>query len=88
MAKKYYYRDWRSRFCWDNLIKFLLKKTKYKIISLDNYTSGYKKNHVKDKVKYIKADTKDINKVISNSNKIKAVSFWRICRIHRAFADE
>ena len=70
-----------------NLIKFLLKKTKYKIISLDNYTSGYKKNHVKDKrVKYIKADTKDINKVISNSNKIKAVfHFGEFARIYQSF---
>ena len=70
-----------------NLIKFLLKKTKYKIISLDNYTSGYKKNHVKGKrVKYIKADTKDINKVISNSNKIKAVfHFGEFARIYQSF---
>ena len=70
-----------------NLIKFLLKKTKYKIISLDNYTSGYKKNHVKDKrVKYIKADTKDINKVISNSKKIKTVfHFGEFARIYQSF---
>ena len=29
-----------------NLIKLLLKKTKYKIISLDNYSTGLKNNHV------------------------------------------
>ena len=37
-----------------NLIKFLLKKTNYKIISIDNYSSGSKKNHFKNsRVKYI-----------------------------------
>ena len=35
------------------LIEFLLKKTKNKIISIDNYSSGSKKNHVINKrVKY------------------------------------
>ena len=29
-----------------NLIKLLLNKTKYKIISLDNYSSSSKKNHI------------------------------------------
>ena len=48
-----------------NLIKLLLNKTKYKIISLDNYTSGSKKNHIKNKrIKYIFAHTKDINKTL------------------------
>ena len=32
-----------------NLIKFFLKKTNYKIISIDNYSSGSKKNHIKNK---------------------------------------
>ena len=31
-----------------NLINLLLKKRKYKIISIDNYSSGLKKNHIKD----------------------------------------
>ena len=30
-------------FVGSNLIDFFLKKTKYKILSLDNYSSGYKK---------------------------------------------
>ena len=52
-------------FVGSNLIEFLLKKTKYKIISLDNYSSGSKKNHLKNiRVKYIKCHTKDINKVL------------------------
>ena len=45
-----------------NLIKLLLKKTNLKIISLDNYSSGSKKNHIKNKrVKYIKGETKNIS---------------------------
>ena len=44
-----------------NLINFLLKKTKFSIISLDNYSSGTKKNHIKsNRVKYINGHTKDI----------------------------
>ena len=35
-------------FVGSNLIKSLLKKTNKKIISLDNYSSGKKKNHIKD----------------------------------------
>ena len=34
-------------FVGSNLIDLLLKKTNYKIISLDNYSSGNKKNHIK-----------------------------------------
>ena len=52
-------------FVGSNLIQYLLEKTKYKILSIDNYSSGSRKNHIIDKrVKYIKADTKDIGKVI------------------------
>ena len=49
-----------------NLISFLLKNSKYKIISIDNYSSGSKKNHIKDKrIKYIKGSTKDISKIFN-----------------------
>ena len=34
-----------------NLIKLLLKKTKYKIVSLDDYSSGARLNHIKLKIK-------------------------------------
>ena len=44
-------------FVGSNLIKLLLKKTNKKIISIDNYSSGSKKNHIKNnRVKYIKSD--------------------------------
>ena len=36
-------------FVGSNLIEYLLKKTKLRIISLDNYSSGSKKNHIKNK---------------------------------------
>ena len=50
-------------FVGSNLIEYLLKKTKYNIISLDNYSSGSKKNHINNKrVKYIKKHTSEINK--------------------------
>ena len=52
-------------FVGSNLINLLLKKTKFRIISLDNYSSGFKKNHIKHKrIKYIKGNTKDINQLI------------------------
>ena len=54
-------------FVGSNLIDFFLKKTKYKIVSLDNYSSGYKKNHFRNsRIKYIKGDTKNIDKFIKN----------------------
>ena len=53
-----------------NLIKLFLKKTKYKIISIDDYSSGSKKNHIKNsRVKYIKGKTKNISKLIKNQKK-------------------
>ena len=46
-----------------NLIEMFLKKTKLEIISIDNYSSGNKKNQIKNKrVKYISTHTKNISK--------------------------
>ena len=57
-------------FVGSNLIELLLSRTKFKIISLDNYSSGTKKNHIKNKrVNYIKGNTKDIFKKLSNYQK-------------------
>ncbi len=74
-------------FVGSNLIEFLLDKTKYNIISIDNYSSGYKKNHLKNsKVKYFNANTKDINKVIKYPKKIKTVfHFGEFARIYQSF---
>ena len=75
-------------FVGSNLIEFLIKRTKFKILSLDNYSSGSKKNHIKNsKVKYIKGNTKLINKVLKNyKNKIHTVfHFGEFARIYQSF---
>ena len=74
-------------FVGSNLIKLLIKKTNFKILSLDNYSSGSKKNHIKhSRVKYITADTKDIIKVIKHPKKIKAIfHFGEFARIYQSF---
>jgi len=71
-----------------NLIKSLLKKTNKKIISLDNYTSGSKKNHIKDnRVKYLKAETIDISKHLKFLKKqIHSIfHFGEFARIYQSF---
>ena len=70
-----------------NLIKFLLKKTNYNIISLDDYSSGYKINHIKNsKVKYLKGKTSNINSLIKNPSKIKTIfHFGEFARIYQSF---
>ena len=75
-------------FVGSNLIKSLLKKTNKKIISLDNYSSGNKKNHFKDsRVKYIKADTVDIAKFLEKEKKkIDSIfHFGEFARIYKSF---
>jgi len=70
-----------------NLINLLLKKTKYKIISIDNYSSGFKKNHIKNKrVKYIKGDTKNIFLILKKPNLINSIfHFGEFARIYQSF---
>jgi len=70
-----------------NLIKFLLKKTKYEIISIDDYSSGSKSNHIKSlRIKYIKGKTSQITKLIKNPNNIKSVfHFGEFARIYQSF---
>ena len=70
-----------------NLINFLIKRTKYKIISLDNYSSGTKKNHIKDKrIKYLKGETVNIAKIIKDPKKIKTIfHFGEFARIYQSF---
>jgi UDP-glucose 4-epimerase len=70
-----------------NLIKLFLEKTNYNIISLDDYSSGYKINHVKNsKVKYIKGKTSNINTLIKNPSRIKTIfHFGEFARIYQSF---
>ncbi len=74
-------------FVGSNLIKLLLKKTNLKIISIDNYSSGSKKNHIKNKrIKYVKSDTKNISNILTNPKKISAVfHFGEFARIYQSF---
>ena len=75
-------------FVGSNLIKSLLKKTNKKIISLDNYSTGNEKNHLKDKrVKYLKADTVDISKHLKKIKKnIHSIfHFGEFARIYQSF---
>ena len=70
-----------------NLINLLLKKTKHKIISIDNYSSGTRKNHIRNKrIKYFKGDTQDISKIIRNPKDIISVfHFGEFARIYQSF---
>ena len=70
-----------------NLIKFFLKKTKYRIISLDDYSSGSKLNHIRNlRVKYIKGKTANISNIIKNPKQIQSVfHFGEFARIYQSF---
>ena len=75
-------------FVGSNLISYLLKKTKFKIISIDNYSSGNKKNHFKNKrIKYIKDNTKNISKILDRYKKnIHSIfHFGEFARIYQSF---
>ena len=71
-----------------NLIQYFLERTNFRIISLDDYSSGTKKNHIKNKrIKYIFGHTKDINKILKNyKKKINSVfHFGEFSRIYQSF---
>ena len=75
-------------FVGSNLIKHLLIKTKKKILSIDNYSSGFKRNQIKDlRVKYLKGNTQDVNKILSQyKNKIHSLfHFGEFARIFQSF---
>ena len=62
-------------FIGSNLIKLLINKTHYEIISIDNYSAGTKKNHIKNKrVTYLKGENKNIISILkTKKNKIKTL---------------
>ena len=70
-----------------NLIKFFLNKTKYKIISIDNYSSGKRSNHIKSsRIKYIVGNTVNISKLIKKPKEIKSIfHFGEFARIYQSF---
>ena len=75
-------------FVGSNLIELILLRSKFNIISLDNYSTGLKKNHIKNKrVKYIKGNTKLISKILKKyKKKINTVfHFGEFARIYQSF---
>jgi len=75
-------------FVGSNLIEYLLKKTNYKIISLDNYSTGSKKNHIKSKkINYLRGKTQNISRILSKYNKkiIAIFHFGEFSRIFQSF---
>ena len=75
-------------FVGSNLIEFFILKTNFNIISLDNYSSGLKKNHINNKrIKYINGDTKDIFRILKiYKNKIHSIfHFGEFARIYQSF---
>ena len=78
-----------SGFVGSNLIRYLINKSAYHIISLDDYSSGNKKNHIKNsRVRYIKGNTKDIDNIFKKSvNKINSIfHFGEFSRIYQSFS--
>ena len=85
---KYFIVTGGAGFIGSNLIELLLKKTKENILSLDDYSTGNKKNHLKNKrVKYIKGNTKYFKKFFYKyKNNTKAIfHFAEFSRIAQSF---
>ena len=75
-------------FIGSNLIDYLLKNTNFKIISIDNYSTGNKKNHLKSKnVRYLEGNTLNINTILSKIKKnIHTIfHFGEFARIFQSF---
>ena len=75
-------------FVGSNLINYYLKKTKLNIVSLDNYSTGKKQNHIKNRrIKYINSNTKNISKSLNRyKKKINAIfHFGEFARIYQSF---
>ena len=76
-------------FVGSNLIDFFVRKTKYNIISIDNYSSGFKKNQIRNKrIKYLKGNTKNIHNLIKKPERIQSLfHFGEFARIYQSFLD-
>ena len=75
-------------FIGSNLILELLKFKKFRILSVDNYSSGTIKNHINNKqVQYLKGNTKDIENILKRYNsKIHSLfHFGEFARIYQSF---
>tara|TARA_B100000902_G_scaffold144049_1_gene141486 strand:+ start:667 stop:1557 length:891 start_codon:yes stop_codon:yes gene_type:complete len=76
-------------FVGSNLIEHFLQNTKkYKFISIDNYSSGKKSNHIKNpRLKYISGDTLNISKYLNKYKKNihSLFHFGEFARIYQSF---
>ena len=75
-------------FIGSNLIEELVKFKKYKIISVDNYSSGSLNNHIKNKkVLYLKGSTQNIESLLKiyKSNIHTIFHFGEFSRIYHSF---
>lgn len=75
-------------FIGSNLISELLKFKKFKIVSIDNYSSGFSKNHINNKnIKYLKGSTKNIEILLeSYVGRIHSIfHFGEFARIYQSF---
>ena len=75
-------------FIGSNLISELLKFKKFRVLSIDNYSSGLSKNHIKNRrVKYLKGNTKNIDVLLkSYIGKIHSIfHFGEFARIYQSF---
>ena len=75
-------------FIGSNLISELLKFKKFRVLSIDNYSSGLSKNHIKNRrVKYLKGSTKNIESLLeSYTGKIHSIfHFGEFARIYQSF---
>jgi len=75
-------------FIGSNLITELLKFKKFRILSIDNYSSGFTKNHIKNKrVRYLRGSTKNIEILLKNYvGKIHTIfHFGEFARIYQSF---
>jgi UDP-glucose 4-epimerase len=75
-------------FIGSNLIEELIKFKRYKIISLDNYSSGSFKNHIKnERIKYLKGNTQNIESLLKayRPNIHTIFHFGEFARIFQSF---
>ena len=88
MSKKIIVVTGGAGFVGSNLIFKLLEHTKYKIVSIDNYSSGSIKNHFKSsRLKYIKDSSSNISKILKKykSNIHTIFHFGEFSRIYQSF---